>query len=228
MVYGWCLLRIIHFVVALRLAHPGTRILVSKYDCSDAYRRIAHVASAMIKSIIVTAGIAYLTLRLTFGGSPNPPTWCSISEMLTDLANEVPLCSAWDPGTDPTQGFNTLDNSIPFAEACEMAYVISTTLSSQCDCFVDAVIQSSLTPWRTVDGSLASSHSLHLSSSGPTPVTPNPSRVVPSSLRPNKQRKGPRQSSRSFLVGCWPLALRKEYVVSCEKISFIDYYLVEL
>jgi hypothetical protein len=62
MIYGWCLRRIIHFVVALRLAHPGQVILVAKIDFSDAYCRIFHAASAMVKSIIVAAGIAYLAL----------------------------------------------------------------------------------------------------------------------------------------------------------------------
>ncbi len=32
MIYGWCLLRIIHFVVALRLRHPRKRIVLAKYD----------------------------------------------------------------------------------------------------------------------------------------------------------------------------------------------------
>ena len=37
MIYGWCLPRCIHFVVALRLAFPDHRILIAKYDFSDAY-----------------------------------------------------------------------------------------------------------------------------------------------------------------------------------------------
>ena len=97
MIYGWCLSRIIHFIVALRLRHPSKKIFIAKYDYSDAYRRIAHSASAAAQSIIVIAGIAYIALRLTFGGSPNPPTWCAFSEMVTDLSNEIPLCHDWDP-----------------------------------------------------------------------------------------------------------------------------------
>jgi hypothetical protein len=31
-VYGWCLSRVIHFIVALQIAHPTTRILICKYD----------------------------------------------------------------------------------------------------------------------------------------------------------------------------------------------------
>jgi hypothetical protein len=46
MIYTWCLTRILHFIVALRLAHPSQPIFISKYDNSDAYQRIAHAASA--------------------------------------------------------------------------------------------------------------------------------------------------------------------------------------
>jgi hypothetical protein len=37
MIYGWCLSRIIHFIVALRLAYPSLRVFIVKYDYSDAY-----------------------------------------------------------------------------------------------------------------------------------------------------------------------------------------------
>ena len=48
MVFGWCLQRILHFVSYLRWYEPLLRILMSKYDHSDAYRRIAHSASAAL------------------------------------------------------------------------------------------------------------------------------------------------------------------------------------
>jgi hypothetical protein len=96
MVYGWCLICIIHFIVALQLAYPNLPILIVKYDYSDAYRRVAHSASAAAQSIIVFAGVAYIALRLIFGGSPYPPPWCACSEMVTDISNEIPLCKDWD------------------------------------------------------------------------------------------------------------------------------------
>ena len=74
MVYGWYLPRIIHYVVALRGQNPGGLILISKYDYSDAYRRIAHSDEAATQTIAINGDTAYLSLRLTFGGSPNPPT----------------------------------------------------------------------------------------------------------------------------------------------------------
>jgi hypothetical protein len=97
MIYGWCLSRVVHYIVALRAAYPQQRIFISKYDYSDAYRRVHHAASAAVQSIIVIDEIAYIPLQLTFGGSPNPPTWCAFSEMVTDLSNKIMLCEEWNP-----------------------------------------------------------------------------------------------------------------------------------
>jgi hypothetical protein len=146
MIFGWCLPRIIHFIVALRIAHPGRRILIAKYDFSDAYRRIAHSARAASQSIIVLAGIAFLALRLSFGGSPNPPTWCSFSEMVTDLSNEIPLCD-WgaDQPRNPDQPTTpipaVLDDDVPFQEGCRLAVSIPTSVTGKTDSFIDDLIR---------------------------------------------------------------------------------------
>ncbi len=63
-IYGWCLTRLIHFIVALRLAYPLLPIFIVKYDYSDAYRRIAHAPSAAAQSIIIFSGIHCTPLDL--------------------------------------------------------------------------------------------------------------------------------------------------------------------
>ena len=120
MIFGWCLPRILHFVVALRILHPGLLILIAKYDYSDAYRRIAHSARAATQTIAIQGPLAYLSLRLTFGGSPNPPTWCMFSEIVTDLANEISLCDDWDPTVlhSPAQPTVQL-YQFPFENQCQ-------------------------------------------------------------------------------------------------------------
>ena len=147
MIYGWCLSRVIHFIVALRLAHPLLRIFIMKYDYSDAYRRVAHSPSAAAQSIIIFAGVAYIALRLTFGGSPNPPTWCSFSEMVTDLSNEIPLCKEWDheslrsPAQPETPSPVLLPDDIPIAKAMPMAVCIPTKVTARSDSFIDDLIR---------------------------------------------------------------------------------------
>ena len=46
MIYGWFLPWILHFTVAVQLRFPDQGILISKYDLSDAYRRISDSAEA--------------------------------------------------------------------------------------------------------------------------------------------------------------------------------------
>ncbi len=147
MICGWCLSRLIHFIVALRLAHPLVRTFIMKCDCSDAHRRVAHSPSAAAQSIIIFARVAHLSLRLTFGGSPNPPTWCSFSEMVTDLSNEIPLCSEWDhdalrsPDQPITPLPTLLPDDAPFAPAMPLAVRIPTTVTARSDSFIDDLIR---------------------------------------------------------------------------------------
>jgi hypothetical protein len=147
MVYGWCLLRTIHFIVCLRHDFPETKIYIAKYDYSDAYRRISHAASAAIQSILVLAGVAYMALRLAFGGSPNPACFCAFSEALTDLANEL-SCSSYDPektSSPAASGYRQDPKNYPFprepiAEAIAPAVEVPTSLDSRKDCFIDDII----------------------------------------------------------------------------------------
>jgi len=147
LVYGWCMIRLIHFVVCLRLSEPQTKIYIMKFDYSDAYRRISYAGRAAAQSILVVEEVAYLALRLAFGGSPNPACWCAISETITDMANDL-SCSAWDP-TDlvsPTVLSEHLtprdyddEGEVP-SLAMAPAFEIPTSLQSRKDCFVDDIV----------------------------------------------------------------------------------------
>jgi hypothetical protein len=145
-VCGWALPRIIHFIMALRLAWPLRTIFISKYDYSDAYRRMAHSALAVAQTITTCLACAFVYFRLTFGGSRNPPTWCNFSEMVADLANEIIMCPDWDPGKlrSPSQPDTPLpkrlEASIPYATASEMAVFIPPLESGKVDVFMDDLI----------------------------------------------------------------------------------------
>jgi hypothetical protein len=110
MIYRWCLTRIIHFIVVLRLAHPLSLIFIVKYDYSDAYCRVAHSALTAAQSIIVFAGVAYITLQLTFGGSPNPPTWCAFSKN----GNEQNTSSFLTPASHAVEEEKGPNDKLPF------------------------------------------------------------------------------------------------------------------
>jgi hypothetical protein len=146
MIFGWCLLRIITLIVSLRFHYPKLRILIAKYDYSDAYRRMTHDADAAAQTIAICLGLAYIALRLTFGGSPNPPTWTLFSEMVTDLANEITQCDDWDPLSlhSPAQPVAPepirLPDSVPLAPAAPLGVIPPPAPRGRIDGFIDDLI----------------------------------------------------------------------------------------
>lgn len=130
MIYGWCLPQIIHCVVSFRIHNPSRLILISKYNYSNAYRRIAHSAEAATQTVSVNGNTVFVLLRLTFGGSPNSPTWCMFSALVTDLANEISQCTEWDPAElqSPAQPVTPepfrLPAGVPIAVGREMALLV--------------------------------------------------------------------------------------------------------
>jgi hypothetical protein len=140
------LTQIIHFIITLHTHHPDCRIPISKYNYSDAYHRIAHSAHTAFQSIAIFCDIAYIALCLTFGGSPNPPAWCTFSEMVTDLSNKIILIDNWDPLIlhSPAQPETPipclLDNTTPITLARPLATSISVSITCLTDGFIDDLI----------------------------------------------------------------------------------------
>jgi hypothetical protein len=98
---------------------------------------------------MVTIGIFVLiALRLTFGGASNPSQWSDISEMATDLANDIVRDDGWDPNThvSPPPHQQLLkdeiefeDPSIPLAQADELAVDIPAEDHPKSDCYIDDI-----------------------------------------------------------------------------------------
>ena len=59
-------------------------------------RTIYLVVHTVIFSSIIITGCALIHLRLTFGGSSSPAEWCIITEILTDLANDIMNNPHWN------------------------------------------------------------------------------------------------------------------------------------
>lgn len=99
--YGFCLLRIIHTIIDFRLRFPSKRIFMNKIDYKAAYRRSHLNWKLAIQTITqcTDSNLAFIALRMTFGGAPNPSFWGNISESVIDLANALLQCKEWDPST---------------------------------------------------------------------------------------------------------------------------------
>jgi len=147
MVYGWCFSRLLHFIVCLRCEHPGVRIYISKFDYSDAYKRISQRFNAAASTIIVVGNVAYVYLRMAFGGSPNPAGFSCFSETLTDLANEIAM-SDFSPEmyrnptvlASHTEVKSSVPDEIPVQKAIKPAVEVDVSTGSMRDCFIDDII----------------------------------------------------------------------------------------
>jgi hypothetical protein len=147
MVYGFCLSRILHYLAALRYRNPGRKIFISKFDYSDAYKRISQSPKASASTVIRFGEVAYICWRMVFGGSPNPAGFSCFSEMLTDVANELAMSDYTpDLGKSPTvedshmEVRETEDPDSPIGEAYLPALEVGTTSDSFRDCFIDDII----------------------------------------------------------------------------------------
>jgi hypothetical protein len=111
--YGTALRRFLHAVVMYRLRFPSTPLLLAKkFDLKSAYRRAHFSGISALQSIATNCGLqqtsntpddaaaeelAFVSLRFTFGGSPNPSEFSLLSEMIADLANVVAQHRDWEP-----------------------------------------------------------------------------------------------------------------------------------
>jgi hypothetical protein len=146
MIYGFCLNRIIHQILALRFTFPLHRIMIQKFDFAKAYRRVHYNGQAAARCISVLHELAYIQMRLSFGGAGCPPSWCVISEMITDLANELLDDEAWDTSLC----VSPLQHLVPAPQRLPANIKIATAVQPQlqpppyphgkADTFVDDVI----------------------------------------------------------------------------------------
>ena len=145
-IYGDALRRIIHYIHSLRFHFPGTPILIGKFEFSAAYKQMTMWGHTSEASCTCHNEISYISLRITFGGSPCPPLWCSMSEIITDLANDILASADWDPSRTHSPHCpqipkpNILDNNIPFAKSLPAEVAVTPLKHGKVDCYIDDVI----------------------------------------------------------------------------------------
>ena len=144
--FGHCIIRIIHFISALRYLHPSTPILIQKIDWKSAYRRVHLNWETAIQCCSVYKDTALIPLRAVFGGSPCPSEWSIISETTTDIANMLLAHPQWDPDIlfSPNQSMISpavyLPHNEKFASAMDMMVDIPTNTSAKSDVYIDDLI----------------------------------------------------------------------------------------
>ena len=87
--YGFCLLRILHIISAMRSRWPTKQILIGKTDLDAAYRRIHTNVKTASTCIAIVDKLAFLFLRLPFGTTPAPAEYTTVSEAAIYLGNDL-------------------------------------------------------------------------------------------------------------------------------------------
>ena len=152
--FGHTLLRVIHRIVHSRLRHPGKIIWLRKEDFKSAYRRLHLKAATSITSAVAIEfnGEKYILipLRLPFGGAPCPSDFCVVSDVITNVINDLMGNPAWDPGAVHSNYVHKIPeakiepHNIPFAPGRKLSVQLPANDSPAADCFVDDIISSAV------------------------------------------------------------------------------------
>ena len=148
--FGYTMLRIIHWILHLRRIHPFKKIWIRKEDAKSAYRRMhLHVDTVLKTGVQIemeNTKYLLLSLRLPFGGSPCPSEFCLLSDLLTDTINDLMSCEDWEPSElhsnyllkipKPT----SLPEAVPFAQAKDVSVSIEEGDICKSDVFIDDII----------------------------------------------------------------------------------------
>jgi hypothetical protein len=146
-VFGHCLQQLLHYIVATRTRHPTTPIYLIKTDWNRAFRR-GHLSppDAAASSCLATKDIILVSLRMTFGGRPNPSCWSDISEAACDLINalqtlpHIDLAEFRDQLPLPIPTKKPLPPDIPFAPAKSLSVEIEPNDCGKTDNYIDNAI----------------------------------------------------------------------------------------
>ena len=148
--FGHALLRIIHRIVHLRALHPKKIIWIRKEDAKSAYRRVHLNARTAFRTAvqITIEDITYIliALRLPFGGSPCPSEFCLVSDIITDVINDLMACEKWDPLTIKSEYVYKIPNpsklpsDVPFATAKPTSVPNLEGDNCSADVFIDDII----------------------------------------------------------------------------------------
>jgi hypothetical protein len=117
-----------------------------KFDFSKAYRRLQYDGISSLRCLAVFDKFAFLQLRLSFGGMGCPASWCPISEIITDLANELLANSAWDqsicqsPDQNLVPASKYLPQTIPFEPALPTMLLPPARPFGSADVYIDDII----------------------------------------------------------------------------------------
>jgi hypothetical protein len=108
-----------------------------------AYRRAHLQLATAVECLAQLDGLLFMMLRFPFCGKPCPAQWCTISEPICDLANELIHDALWSPSNLRScydEALPEPDRShleTPFEAALPLAFHIPKNAVGAVDCYID-------------------------------------------------------------------------------------------
>lgn len=117
-----------------------------KNDWKPAYWHTHYNPKATVQSIITIGSFILMTLHITFGAAANPSQWSNISEVATDLSNNLVHDEGWDANefSLPHQHFigdsiQLVLDEVPFAPTAELVMQLPNDDCPKADCYMDDI-----------------------------------------------------------------------------------------
>ena len=139
-----------HYIIGCYMCRPQTKIFISRVDWKSAYRHQHYNGHTATKSLtqVVFNGLTFLlmALWLTFGGKSCLNEWSSISEYVTDLANDILTYTEWDtqqiyaPDQSVFPPPKPHPNNISYAQSKPTIVAISNEDKGKNDVYIDNVV----------------------------------------------------------------------------------------
>ena len=124
---------------------------MTKFDVKSAYRRLHNTATVCFQSIITVDEItelvdmAWIGLRMTFGGNPGPSIFSNVSDLIVDLTNRLMNLKEWDAETlyskwsESIKPPTYLPDNIPYAPARKLLVELDDIDTGAAEGFIDDV-----------------------------------------------------------------------------------------
>ena len=148
--FGFMLMRLAHYIVHLRRKHPDKRIWLRKEDFKSAFRRV-HLSintawKSVVRMVIDNTDLLLVSLRLPFGGAPCPSGFCLVSDVLTDVINDLLQDDTWDPDEVHGQFVPNIPTAKPppdniaFEPGLELSVELPDDIGGKADVYIDDII----------------------------------------------------------------------------------------
>ena len=148
--FGYALNRIIHHILHLRQQYPESIIWLRKEDFKSAYRRVHLKAGTAWRSVVRMEidgeDLLLVSLRLPFGGASCPADFCLISDIITDVINDLLADPSWDHTAVKSSYVTVIPEAkalpmeIPFGQARDLSVDLPIETNGKADVYIDDII----------------------------------------------------------------------------------------